>query len=243
MTFTINHKSPIPLHIQTEELLRKIIKQPQYQKGKHLPNEVELAHTLNISRGTLRQAVNKLVYEGLLVRKKGVGTKVNNMVSSRALNWLSFSQEMAMRGIPIKSFELNLSWVKPEDSIANFFEIQGNKKVLRLERLRGRPEGPFVYFVSYFHPRVGLTGEEDFNRPLYEILEKDHLVIANLSKEEISARAADKFLAGKLQLEVGHPILFRKRFVFDQADRPIEYNLGYYRADSFIYTIESRREQ
>lgn len=243
MTFTINHKSPIPLHIQTEELLRKIIKQPQYQKGKHLPNEVELAYTLNISRGTLRQAVNKLVYEGLLVRKKGVGTKVNNMVSSRALNWLSFSQEMAMRGIPIKSFELNLSWVKPEDSIANFFEIQGNKKVLRLERLRGRREGPFVYFVSYFHPRIGLTGEEDFNRPLYEILEKDHLVIANLSKEEISARAADKFLATKLQLEVGNPILFRKRFVFDQADRPIEYNLGYYRADSFIYTIESRREQ
>ncbi|WP_448633699.1 UTRA domain-containing protein [Pedobacter panaciterrae] len=39
----------------------------------------------------------------------------------------------------------------------------------------------------------------------------------------------------------GSPILFRKRFVFDQADRPIEYNLGYYKADSFIYTVESRR--
>ncbi|MBS0028032.1 GntR family transcriptional regulator [Chitinophaga sp. 22321] len=243
MTFRIDHKSPIPLHIQTEELLRKIIKQQQYQNGKHLPNEVELAQTLNISRGTLRQAVNKLVYEGLLVRKKGVGTKVNNMVSSRALNWLSFSQEMTMRGIPIKNFELNLSWVKPEESVANFFELQGNRKVLKLERLRGRPEGPFVYFVSYFHPRIGLTGEEDFRRPLYEILEKDYLVVANLSKEEISARAADKFLAGKLHLELGGPILFRKRFVFDQAERPIEYNLGYYRADSFIYTIESRREQ
>ena len=66
--------------------------------------------------------------------------------------------------------------------------------------------------------------------------------MANLSKEEISARAADKFLAAKLQLEPGSPVLFRKRFVFDQAERPIEYNLGYYRADSFIYTIESRRE-
>ena len=173
MTFRIDHKSPIPLHIQTEELLRKIIKQQQYQNGKHLPNEVELAQTLNISRGTLRQAVNKLVYEGLLVRKKGVGTKVNNMVSSRALNWLSFSQEMTMRGIPIKNFELNLSWVKPEESVANFFELQGNRKVLKLERLRGRPEGPFVYFVSYFKPMIGLKGEEDFRRPRYEILEKD----------------------------------------------------------------------
>ncbi len=242
MSFSIDHKSPIPLHVQAEELLRKIAKQPQYQKGKHLPNEIELAHKLNISRGTLRQAINKLVYEGLLVRKKGIGTKVNNMVSSKALNWLSFSQEMAIRGIPIKNFELSLSWVKPEESIANFFEINANKKVLKLERLRGRPEGPFVYFVSYFHPRIGLTGEEDFKRPLYEILEKDHQVIANLSKEEISARAADKFLAGKLQLDVGSPVLFRKRFVYDQVERPTEYNLGFYRADSFVYIIESRRE-
>jgi len=243
MNFSIDHKNPVPLHIQTEELLRKIIRQPQYSKGKLLPNEIDLAKKLAISRSTLRQSINKLVYEGLLTRKKGVGTKVNNMVSSKALNWLSFSQEMALRGIPIKNFELNISWVKPDESVANFFEIKREKKVLKLERLRGRPEGPFVYFVSYFHPRIGLSGEEDFKRPLYEILEKDYLVVVNLSKEEISARAADKFLATKLVIDEGSPILFRKRFVFDQGERPIEYNLGFYRADSFIYTIESRRDQ
>ena len=243
MNFSIDHKNPVPLHIQTEELLRKIIRQPQYSKGKLLPNEIDLAKKLAISRSTLRQSINKLVYEGLLTRKKGVGTKVNNMVSSKALNWLSFSQEMALRGIPIKNFELNISWVKPDESVANFFEIKREKKVLKLERLRGRPEGPFVYFVSYFHPRIGLSGEEDFKRPLYEILEKDYLVVVNLSKEEISARAADKFLAAKLIIDEGSPILFRKRFVFDQGERPIEYNLGFYRADSFIYTIESRRDQ
>ncbi|MBX3253357.1 MAG: GntR family transcriptional regulator [Chitinophagaceae bacterium] len=242
MNFSIDHKNHIPLHIQAEELLRKIIKQPQYTKGKLLPNEVELAKQLAISRTTLRLAINKLVYEGLLVRKKGVGTKVSNsVVSSKSVNWLSFSQEMEVRKIPIKNFELKLSWVKPDEAVSNFFEIRANKKILKMERLRGRPEGPFVYFVSYFHPRIGLTGKEDFLRPLYEILEKDHKVIANLSKEEITARAADKFIAGKLNLEAGSPILFRKRFVFDQGERPIEYNLGYYRADSFVYTVESRR--
>ena len=149
---------------------------------------------------------------------------------------------MQARGIPIKNFELHVSWVLPPESVANFFEIGMDKKILKLERLRGRPEGPFVYFVSYFHPRVGLTGDEDFKRPLYEILEKDHMVVANLSQEEISAKAADKFIGNKLEIEQGSPILFRKRFVFDQGDRPIEYNLGYYKADSFIYTNESRRE-
>jgi GntR family transcriptional regulator len=244
MKFSINHKSPIPLHLQAEELLRTIIKDPQYADGKFLPNEVDLAKQLAISRTTLRQALNKLVYEGLLTRKKGVGTKVANAsVSSKSNNWLSFSQEMQARGIPVRNFELHISWVNPDQQIANFFEISTDKKILKLERLRGRNEGPFVYFVSYFHPRVGLTGDEDFKRPLYEILETDHSVVANLSKEEISARPADKILAAKLEVESGSPILFRKRFVYDQGDRPIEFNLGYYRADSFIYTTESRREQ
>ncbi|ETZ23587.1 GntR family transcriptional regulator [Pedobacter sp. V48] len=242
MKLALNHKSPIPLHIQAEELLRKMIADPQFQNGKLLPNEIDLANQLAISRTTLRQALNKLVYEGLLIRKKGVGTKVADaMISSKSANWLSFSQEMKARGIPIKNFELHVSWIYPEEIIANFFNIKTDQKILKLERLRGKPEGPFVYFVSYFHPRTGLTGEEDFKRPLYDILQADYNIISELSKEEISAKAADKFIASKLETEPGSPILFRKRFVFDQADRPIEYNLGYYKADSFVYTVESRR--
>jgi GntR family transcriptional regulator len=242
MKIALNHKSPIPLHIQAEELLRKMIADPQFQNGKLLPNEIDLANQLAISRTTLRQALNKLVYEGLLIRKKGVGTKVADaMISSKSVNWLSFSQEMKARGIPIKNFELHVSWIYPEEVIANFFNIKTDQKILKLERLRGRPEGPFVYFVSYFHPRTGLTGEEDFKRPLYDILQADYNIISELSKEEISAKAADKFIAAKLETEPGSPILFRKRFVYDQADRPIEYNLGYYKADSFVYTVESRR--
>lgn len=242
MKIALNHKSPVPLHIQAEELLRKMIKEPEFQNGKLLPNEIDLANQLAISRTTLRQALNKLVYEGLLIRKKGVGTKVADaLISSKSANWLSFSQEMKARGIPIKNFELHISWIYPDDILANFFNIKTDQKILKLERLRGRPEGPFVYFVSYFHPRTGLTGEEDFKRPLYDILEADHNIITELSKEEISAKAADKFIAAKLETEPGSPILFRKRFVYDQADRPVEYNLGYYRADSFVYTVESRR--
>lgn len=243
MKYAINHKSPIPLHIQAEELLRKMIQDPQYVDGKLLPNEVDLSKQLAISRTTLRQALSKLVYEGLLIRKKGIGTKVaDKSVSSKSQNWLSFSQEMEARGIPIKNFELHISWVLPDEQTANFFSIKKDRKILKLERLRGRLEGPFVYFISYFHPRVGLTGEEDFQRPLYEILAKDHSVRVQLSKEEISARLADKEIAHKLEIEPGHAILLRKRFVYDQGERPIEYNIGYYRADSFIYTVESRRE-
>lgn len=242
MKLSIDHKSPVPLHIQTENLLRELIKAPEYQNGKLLPNEVDLAKKLAISRTTLRIAINKLVFEELLVRKKKVGTKVvQSKMSTKSKNWLSFSQEMAARGIVIKNYELHLSWVNPDESLANFFNIGADKKVLKLERVRGNVREPFVYFVSYFHPRIGLTGEEDFKRPLYEMLELEHSVVADLSKEEISVKMADKGIARKLDVEPGSPLLFRKRFVYDQAERPIEYNLGYYKAESFVYTIESRR--
>jgi GntR family transcriptional regulator len=242
MKYKIDHKSPVPLHIQAEEVLRELISQSEYQNGKILPNEVEMAKKLAISRTTLRQAINKLVYEGLIVRKKRSGTKVApTPVSSKANNWLSFSQEMKLRGIPIKNFELHVTWVYPDEALANFFEIKRDRKILKMERVRGRPEEPFVYFASYFHPRIGLTGNEDFKMPLYELLEKEYSVVATISKEEISAKAADAFIAEKLEIPPGSPVLFRKRYVYDQGERPVEYNLGYYKADSLVYTVESSR--
>ena len=242
MRYSIDPKSPTPLHLQAENLLRHLISEEQYQHGKNIPNEVDLANMLGISRTTLRIAIHKLVMEGLLVRKKRAGTKVaSGPVSSKSNNWLSFSQEMRLRGIPIKNFELFVTWELPDVKLADFFNIDTDQPVLKMERLRGRPEEPFVFFASYFHPSVGLTPDDDFKRPLYELLEHEHSVIATLSKEEISAIAADERIAEKLQVPPGSPLLFRKRFVYDQHGRPTEYNIVYYKADIFIYTVESTR--
>lgn len=242
MKLSIDHKSSVPLHLQVEALLREMIKLPAYQNGKTLPKEVELAQELDISRSTLRQAINKLVYEELLVRKQKSGTKVARpKVSSKSMNWLSFSQEMQARGTVIKNYELHVSWVFPDEQLASFFKIGTDKKILKLERLRGDKDKPFVYFISYFHPRTGLTGEEDFKRPLYDILERDYHVAVDLSREEIKAKLADKLIAGKLEIELNSAILVRKRYVYDQGERPVEFNLGYYNAECFTYTVESRR--
>ena len=243
MKYAIDHKSPVPLHAQAEQLLRKLIEEPEYRKGGFLPNEVDLAKRLGISRNTIRQALNKLVFEGLLVRKKGVGTTVaDRSVSSKVSNWLSFTQEMEAMGLVPKTFEIHLSWVQPTPEVAHVFGITKNRKVLKLVRLRGLKNNPFVYFISHFHPRVGMTGKEDFSRPLYDILEQDYSTIAKVSREEIRACAADKYIAGQLSIPVGDPVLVRKRVVYDPGDRPIEYNVGYYKSDSFVYSIESERE-
>jgi len=242
MKFAIDHKSHIPLHAQVEALIREMHPLPEYRDGKLLPNEVELAKQLGISRNTVRQATNKLVYEGILTRKKGVGTRFTETeVDTRLNNWLSFSQEMSAKGIQVKNYFIEASWVVPEKNIAMFLQIPEGTEVLKMDRLRGSSERPFVMFHSWFHPRIGLSGKEDFSRPLYELLEKDYFTIVKVSREEIAAVSADERVAQLLKVRKGDPILQRVRKVYDPGNRPVEYNIGFYRGDSFTYRIESER--
>ncbi len=239
----IDHSSPIPLHMQVELLLRELIEQDEYQGGKLLPKEVDLAKHLGMSRNTVRQATNNLVHENLLTRKKGVGTKVaQKQVTTSLDHWFSFSQEMEDQGRELITYRIETGWVAADADISRQLEIEEGRMVLKLERLKGQDNGPFVQFISYFHPRVGLTGEEDFSLHLYDILEQQYATIPVTSREAIRALPASKSLAKSLAIEPGAPVLFRERVVSDPGNRPIEYNVCYYRGDKFTYTISIKRE-
>ena len=236
----LNPNSEIPLHKQAEDLLRELIESDEYKNGKMLPKEVELADQLHISRNTLRQAINQLVFEGLLIRKKGVGTKVARKgITGGVKNWHSFSQEMKMLGIEVKNYELRVYSKTPTKEIANFFGIGENERCVVMERLRGNTSFPFVFFISYFNPKLPISGEENFSMPLYDMLEENYGIRVKTSKEEVSARLAGENKAAKLEISPNDPILIRKRFVYDENNVPVEYNIGYYRADSFTYTLEA----
>ncbi len=238
----MEHKKNKPLHVLAEEAIKQMIVQPEYQHGKLLPNEIELARSLNISRNTLRQAINKLVFEGLLCRRKGYGTWVaKKSITGGVKNWLSFSQEMQRLGITIKNYELHISNDIPDETVRSFFDIDENAYCLKLERIRGHADYPFVVFISYFNPRFNISSDDNFSAPLYELLEKQYGIHVHTSVEEISARLAGRTVASKLHISDNDPILIRRRFVYDVNGVPVEYNEGYYRADSFKYTITAER--
>lgn len=242
MRLQINHSSNIPIHAQVEELLRKLIAEPPYIDGSYLPPESELAKQLGISRNTIRQATNKLEYEGLITRRKGKGTKVaQKTVSTRLSSWHSFTQEMNEKGIAFVNYRIEALKAPVSDTTARFFDIQPGTEVVKLIRLRGDEEGPFVYFVSYFHPRTGITPSEDFTQPLYDILESKYKTPVAISREDITARKVGSAIARELKITKGDPVLIRERFVSDPGGRPVEHNIGYYVADKFTYTIEIRR--
>ena len=235
----INHESGVPLHLQVEQMLREMLEKPKYKEGALLPKEVDIANILGISRNTVRKSISKLVLEGHLVRKKGVGTKVSEKrINTQLESWMSFTQEMTSKGISFINYEIDVTFIKADKEVANALEIVEGKEVMRLSRLRGGEEGPFVYFVSYMHPRIGLTGGEDFKRPLYEILEKEFSILVYLSSETITAVNVDNNIASKLNINIDEPVLQRIRKVYDPGKRPIEYCLGYYRSDKFSYVID-----
>lgn len=236
---TINKDSGIPLHEQIEKMLRELIARPEYMKeGKMLPTETELSKSLKVSRATIRQAITSLVNDGLLIRRKGLGTKVStDGIEGVGRKWKSFSQEMKSLGIEVRNFELHVIWKEAPKAVTGFFNTTPGKKVLTLQRLRGSKSGPFVYFISYFNPELELTGNENLNLPLYTVLKESCGSIAATSQEKIYAINADDELAKKLEVKPNTALLKRVREVYDINKMPIEYNIGYYRSDKFTYSI------
>jgi GntR family transcriptional regulator len=239
----IDHKSKLPLHVQVEEYLRKLIASEKVKKGGFLPKEVELANRLGVSRNTIRQATNKLENEGLIIRKKGVGTRVAERrgVQTGLDHWYSFTREMQEKGIVVTNLQLKLEWTTVNETIRDFFLVDEEKRILKLSKLKGEASGePIVYFESWFHPRIGASDRDDFNRPLYLMLEETYGIVVSRSNENIRAGSAGK-MARKLGVDPIFPVLIRERFVYDIGDRPVEYNVGYYRSDKFTYSMDIKK--
>ena len=235
--------SPLPLHAQAERLLRELIRRKEYRDGGLLPDEVSLARTLGVSRNTLRTAVLRLVGEGRLERKAGIGTRVvEPQVKSGVGAWHSFTREMAGKGIKVETYSLKVKWVTAPVESAQALKIPPQTKVLCLDRVRGWDAQPEVVFRSFFHPRLGLAENDDFHKPLYELIQERCSVVADESLEEFTAVPADRRLARLLEVVAGTPLLRRERTVLDRGRRPIEFAVVHYRCDRFRLTLRLRQD-
>lgn len=239
----LDHRSSLPLHAQAEELLRELMQRPQYRDGGLLPDEVSLSRSLGISRNTLRAAIGRLVAEGRLKRKAGVGTRVvESRVHSGVGAWHSFTHEMAAKGIKVDTHSLNVSLLPAPEEVARALHITAGTEMLCLDRIRGWDGRAEVHFRSYFHPRLGLTKESDFTQPLYELIQQQCSIVADQSQEELKAVNADRRLARLLGVPVGTALLRRDRTVLDTGRRPMEFAVVHYRCERFTLTLNLRQE-
>jgi len=238
----LNHASPLPLRAQVEALLRGLVRQPKYRRGELLPDELGLARKLGVSRGTVRAGISKLVYEGLLERKAGVGTRVSAQRSESGIKaWRSFTREMESKGVAVKNYRLDYRLMNASREAARALQI-ASSKVWRLERIRGWNGQPVLSSSSWFHPRLGLTGSEDFTHPLYETLEAATSFRPVRACEEFLAVPASSRQAKMLRVPRHAPLLLRRHIVFDAGNRPIEFAEVHYVSSRFTLTLDLRRE-
>jgi GntR family transcriptional regulator len=235
--WTLDRTNGVPLHVQIERLLQDLIRRPPYSTGAFLPDELTLASRLGVSRGTVRASILNLVHRGLLERRKGAGTRV---VQSGLVAWASLTGEMRRKGIDVQSFLLEVSEKPANGKIAEALQVPVGTPVKCLDQVRGWENRPVLQSRSWFHPRLKLSGKEDFRRPLYGLLEAETGVVADHAREEFLAVTADARVARRLKVKKGTPLLLRRRISFDAKGHPIDYAEVHYDTGDVSLTLTSR---
>lgn len=238
----IDRRNVLPLHAQIDALLRDLIQLPKYAEGALLPDEVTLSRQLGVSRSTLRAGMQKLIYEGLVERKQGHGTRVARPpLQSGVAEWHSLTGEMRSHGIEVHNYAMSLDLVNPSEEVRNALQLKNDRPVWELRRLRGWSGERVVLTHAWMHPRLGIKGNEDFTQPLYEVITQVSGIVAVRSKEDITACLADDELSEALKVEIGSALLLRKRITLDAHDEPVEVNVNWYRSDIHSLKMDLRR--
>lgn len=149
----INHNSPVPLYYQLREQIRDNILSGKWEYGKELPPELRLCETLQLSRATVKQAMDELVREGLIERKRGKGTFVT--YQNEGFNIFaepSLTRQMRSMGVTVRSRVLSAGTGPLERDVSGYFD-EGAANFCKLRRVRYMKNRPFFIEENYIPPK------------------------------------------------------------------------------------------
>jgi len=238
----VDTNSSLPLYLQAELILRKMIRRSEYADGDRLiPHELDLAIELGVSRSTIRQALNKLVFEGLLLRKKGMGTRVCEApLKICASDWYQQDTELALGSASIRVLEVEVTMERAPRPIARFFSLSEKRSILRINKLLECGQGARMYSTSWLKPDATLHMQLDFEKePVYKVLSTLGYRLKR-AKEELSAHTPEPWVYKKLAIKPGSVVMYRRRCVYDHYDKLLEYRLELYDASKFIMDYSLR---
>lgn len=221
-----------------EELKQHIIN-GDYQVGDSIPPEPELQKQYNVSRITVRHAIQLLVDEGYIQRIHGVGTIVISQKESLQLQTLlSFSEENNGRSIrsSLISFEKSIT---ASSLVCSQLGLPKGAEVSCHERLRWIDGIPIGFQRVYAPSFITLSSEEldGADVSLYKLFRQKGHVVTD-AKESIESVIADKNIADHLKVKENTPLLYVQRVTRDQRGRLIEYAEIFYRGDRYRYNIQ-----
>ena len=231
----VDRTSPVPLYYQVAQLLERAIESGELPAGSRLENEIALAERLSLSRPTVRRAIAYLVDQGLVVRKRGIGTQVLHAKVRRPLELTSLYDDLNADGRSPSTRVLTLETVRAPDSVAHALGIEEGAPVLSMGRLRSAGAEPLAVLHNYVPVGLVALTVGDLERSgLYQLM-RDAGIRPHIATQKVGARAASAAEARALGERKGAPLLTMQRTTYDDAGRGVEYGDHVYRASSYAF--------
>jgi GntR family transcriptional regulator len=220
---TLEPSSPLPLYHQLERVLADRIAEGRYRDG--FPGDLELAAEFSVSRGTVRQALERLARSGLIVRHQGRGSFVAAPLEYPLGRFYHFAHDMQVRGIPESSQVLARGVVRAPATVVAALGLARGDRVLRIVRLRMAGDQPLLLETSHFPEDVGaaLRFADLSAGSIYDLLESGGVRLSRVS-EEVHPVALSADEAGPFGLPEGVPAFAVERVAL-AGERPVEHRL------------------
>jgi GntR family transcriptional regulator len=232
----LDESSPLPLYQQLQRALREAIERRILGPDDALPPERDLAADLDISRITVRKAIDGLVNEGILMRRQGSGTFVCARVEKNFAKITSFSEDMRARGRNPRSVWLKRAegTVTPEESLT--LRLSPGTPVYRFSRIRFADELPMALEYATVLASC-LPSLDAVESSLYEALERTgHRPVRALQRlRAVLLTAEQAKLLGARERDAG---LLVERVGFHKDGRAVEFSQSYYRGDIYDFVAE-----
>lgn len=227
-----------PRYYAIEQALRARIE--QLPPDAPLPSDAMLCDEFGVSRMTARNAVQRLVQEGLVYRVPGRGTFVASRGAHRQAGRIwSFSDEMRRRGRSPRSVVLKLSVAQPSPSDAARLRLPANDGLVIVRRIRLADDVPIALEEARF---PGSLADAVLDADLEAGSLHAALVgagrIPTAGQATISAETADRAEAKLLAVSSGAPLLVERRLIADQDGQPLELTESRYVAERYALDVD-----
>jgi GntR family transcriptional regulator len=239
----ISPQSKSPLYQQLYQLLRRKIVSGQWHPGDLLPSEAELREQYDVSRATVRQALDELVSDGLILRRQGKGTFVAPPTVEQGLvRIVSFTEDMQQRGMQPGTKLISAELVSATAVLAQKLQIEVGDTLARIERLRLADGEPMSVEVSFLVHQYcpGILAQDYTAHSLRRMLEEQYGIRITSARQTIQAISATEEMAKLLAIPAKSALLYIERISFSEFDVPVEFLRLYHRGDRYTLHSELR---
>lgn len=233
--------APGPKSQRLREALVEMIR--GLHEGAALPTERELCERYDVSRGTVRQVLQRLEDEQRIYRRQGKGTFVAPAKIEQRFGLTSHTEEMRASGHEPSSKLIDVSRLPAPPEVAAALALPENAEVLQIERLRLADGDPIAVEVLYLHAAQfdGISGALGADVSFYQLLRSEYGVELDSAEETIESVIASPRVARLLGCVQPAPLLQLSRLTVDTRGRPVEYVRSLYRGDRFRFRQRLRR--